>query len=128
MGSVNGFVVKSPQPDILLLSLAAALDAANAPTVVEGSNIIQSVTRTGTGEFTVTLRKGFVALRAFAPALQAATAVDLVPQLKSNDVSTAKTIVVRLLAAATPTDPPAVGSNATLLSLLIAIRDTTVKY
>jgi hypothetical protein len=127
MGSVNAFEVKATQPELLLLTVTAALDAANAPTIVEGGNIIQSVTRTGTGEFTVTLRKGFVAMRAFAPALQAATAIDLVPQLKSNDVATAKTVVVRLLAAATPTDPPAVGSNATVLSLLIAVRDTTVK-
>jgi isopropylmalate/homocitrate/citramalate synthase len=127
MGSVNAYPVKATQSELLLMSVTADLDAANAPTIVEGGNIIQSVTRTGTGEFTVTLRKGFVALRAFAPALQAATAIDLVPQLKSNDVSSAKTVVVRLLAAATPTDPPAVGTNATRLSLLLAIRDTTVK-
>ena len=40
--------------------------------------------------------------------LEAATPVDLVPQIKSTDVSGAKTIVFSLLAGATPTNPSAV--------------------
>jgi len=60
--------------------------------------------RTGVGEYTLTLSDKFAALMDCQLTLEAATAVDLVPQIKSHDVSGAKTIVFRLLAAATPTE------------------------
>jgi hypothetical protein len=60
--------------------------------------------RTGVGEYTVTLTDKFAALMDCQLTLEAATAVDLVPQIKSHDVSSAKTIVFRLLAGATPTE------------------------
>lgn len=63
-----------------------------------------SVARTGVGQYTVTLDNKFNALMECQLTLQAATPVDLVPQILSHDVSGAKTIVFSLLAGATPTE------------------------
>lgn len=63
-----------------------------------------SVVRSGVGEYTVTLTDKFAALMDCQLTLEAATPVDLVPQIKSHDVSGAKTIVFSLLAGATPTE------------------------
>lgn len=81
--------------------------AANA--AVSSESIIgATVARTGTGEYTITLSDKYNAMVACHLTMEAATAVDLVPQVKSTDVSGAKTIVVNLNAGATPTDPSAV--------------------
>lgn len=71
-----------------------------ASTTIRGA----SVARTGVGEYTVTLADKYHALMCCNLNIEAATAVDLVPQIKSTDVSGAKTIVFRTLAGATATE------------------------
>lgn len=81
-----------------------------------GSNnmgsLVSSISRSGVGEYTVTLADSYNAAQGIHFSVLAASAVDLVPQIKSVDVVTAKTIVVRLLAGATPTD---IAANTSLL-------------
>lgn len=65
---------------------------------------VVSVIRTGTaGTFTVTLADKYQRLVGYTLCVQHTTAADLVPQLGDVDL-TAKTIVVRVNAGATPTD------------------------
>ena len=97
--------------------------AANAS--VSSSSIIgATVTKTGAGEYTITLAETYNAMMATNLTLEAATAVDLVPQVKSTDVSSAKTIVINLNAGATPTDP----SAACKVHVSIFMRDSSVVY
>lgn len=67
-----------------------------------------SVAKSGTGEYTITLEDSYPALISADATVQAATAVNLNAQIKSADVVTTKTIVINLLAGATPTEPSAV--------------------
>lgn len=67
-----------------------------------------SVAKSGTGEYTITLDQAYTYCVAVNATVQAAVAVDLKAQIKSVDVVTAKTIVINLLAVATPTEPAAV--------------------
>lgn len=67
-----------------------------------------SVAKTGTGEYTVTLEDAYPELLCAQVTLEAATAVDLVAQVKATTVSTTKTVVINLNAVATPSDPSAV--------------------
>lgn len=87
------------------VSLAGGIEGVSSSTV-NGA----SVARTGVGEYTVTLSDSYNALESCNLTLKAATAVDLVPQIKSDDVSSAKTIVFRLLAGATATELAAVAT------------------
>lgn len=81
-----------------------------------------SVANTGTGIYTVTLEDSYVAMLACTATVQAAVAVDLVAQVKSNDVVTAKTIVIEILAGATPTEPAAV----TVVHFMAFLRNSEV--
>lgn len=74
-------------------------------------------TKSGTGEYTLTLTDKYNELLACSLTVEAATAVDLVPQIDNHDVSSAKTIVFNLNAAATPTNPSAVCKVHVLLVL-----------
>ncbi len=76
---------------------------------------IASIARTGAGEYTITLEDKCVDLLNCDVSVVSATPVDLVPQIASYDVVSAKTIVVNLLAAAVPTD------SAQDIELLISI-------
>lgn len=126
MADVNLFQKKSMAPAEVDLNVSVALDAANDPTVLEANDLV-SVAHTGVGQYTFTFRHKWMAAKAVVPALQAAAAVDLVPQVRSVDVSGAKTVVVELLAAAVATDPPAKGANATVLHLRMSLRNSSVK-
>lgn len=88
------------------VSLAGGVEGVSSSTALNGA----SVARTGVGEYTVTLSNTYNALESCNLTLKAATAVDLVPQIKSDDVSSAKTIVFRLLAGATATELAAVAT------------------
>ena len=96
---------------VAVASGATAVSAASAVTLTGGIDGVSdstirgaTVARTGVGEYTVTLADKFHALLWAGMTVEASTAVDLVPQIKSTDVSGAKTIVFRLLAGATPTE------------------------
>lgn len=96
--------------------------AANA--AVSSQSIMGGVfTKTGTGEYTLTLDDTYVGLLSAQATVLAATAVDLVPQIKSADVTSAKTIVFNLNAGATPTNPSAVCE----LHVFIALKNSTAK-
>lgn len=90
---------------------------------VSSSNIVGgTVTKTGTGQYTLTLQDAYYAPVAIHATLQAATAVDLVPQVVSQSVDSSKTVVVKLLAGSTATDPSAVCR----LYLTVFTRDSSV--
>lgn len=67
-----------------------------------------SFAKTGTGEYTLTLTDKYSELLACSLTVEAATPVDLVPQIDNTDVSSAKTIVFNLNAGASATNPSAV--------------------
>lgn len=71
-------------------------------------SLVASVARTGAGEYTITLSDSYNAIQSINCQLLAATAVDLVPQVKSETATSTKLIVINLNAGATPTDPAAV--------------------
>ena len=68
---------------------------------------VASVDKLAAGEYLITLDDSYQELLSAQFPLQAATPVDLVPQIESADVLSAKTIKVNLMAGATPTDPAA---------------------
>lgn len=68
---------------------------------------VTSVNKLAAGEYVITLDDSYQELLSAQFTLQAATPVDLVPQIESADVLSAKTIKVNLMAGATPTDPAA---------------------
>jgi hypothetical protein len=62
------------------------------------------------GVYTLTLEDKYIRLVGCSALVKAGTAVDLVPQLKSETVATTKLVVFDLNTGATPTDPSAVCS------------------
>jgi hypothetical protein len=88
------------------VSAAAALPLAGGVDGVSATNIrgVASVTQTAVGEVTIVLDDSWNALMSLEFQVQAATAQDLIPQIKSVNLVT-KTIVVNLLTAGTKTDP-----------------------
>lgn len=63
-----------------------------------------SVSQTATGVYKILLPNTYKALIGFSAILKRAAAVDLMPQIVSEDVAAAKTIYVRMQAAATATN------------------------
>lgn len=84
--------------------VSIAADASVSSDTLKGA----SVARTAAGTYTITLEDKYSSLLSANLTLLAATAVDLVPQLVSETVSSTKLIVFKLLAAAVATDPAAV--------------------
>jgi len=95
-----------------------AADASVTSTTIIGA----TVTKTGTGEYTIVLDSSYQALMSLQASLSAAVAVDLVAQFGAADVVTARTIVVRLNTGATPTNPSAVCR----INVAILLRDSSV--
>lgn len=84
---------------------------------------VTSVTRTGTaGTFTVQLLSRYRKLLSWSPGVQLSAAADITIQLGDYD-ATNGTLIVRLLAAATPTDVAANGNNS--VGLLLRFQDST---
>ncbi len=81
-----------------------AADASVSASSIQGA----VVTKTGTGQYTITLVDSYNAIVGAHLQVQAATAVDLVPQVVSQTVDTTKLVVFKLLTGATATDPSAV--------------------
>ena len=88
---------------------------------------IASVVRNGTaGEFLITLNDTWRRLTAITATVQMATATDLVPQVATVanfGTSTAPTIILRLLAGATPTDMAANANNSVSVELVVCDSD-----
>lgn len=82
-----------------------------------------TASRTDATTYTITLDDAFSSLLHVGLSVIAATAVDLVPQVKSQDLSaSSKTVVFRLLAGASPTAP----SAALKVSVLLIVKDSSV--
>lgn len=104
---------------------ASALPLLGGIDGVASSSILgATAAQTGVGEFTITLADTYNALVSAHFQLLAATAADLVPQMKSVDVTSAKTVVVRLLTGATATDPAA----AQTLYVSLFLRNSSNTY
>lgn len=112
----------SKTPMLTALQGSVSISAAAA---VSSSNIAgATVTKTGTGEYTITLADSYNALISAGFQIQAATAVDLVPQMKSQTVGSTNLIVVNLNAGATPTNP----SAALILYIDLFLRNSSVAF
>ena len=101
-----------------VVSLAGGIDGVASSSI----NGVASVSQTGVGEFTITLSDAYNAFMHGGFTLLSATAQDLVPQLKSVDVVTAKTVVVRLLTGGSATDP----TSACTLYCNLLLRNSSV--
>ena len=112
-------------------SFTRNLTSLNGPVVldsgtlgVNSSSIVgATVARTGVGEITITLADKWPTLVFIDAQILSATARDLVPQIKSVDL-TNKLIVINLLAGATPTDP----LNAMTLYVNMMFKNSSVTY
>lgn len=94
--------------NVSTVATAAALFLAGGINGVSSSSINgASAAQTGVGTYTITLADSYNALISAGFQVQAATAVDLVPQMVSQTVGSTNLIVVKLLAGATATDPSA---------------------
>jgi len=79
--------------------------------------------KTGTGEYTLTLQDTYPELLACLVSVEAAVAVDLVAQVKSQTVSTTKLVVINLNTAATPTNP----SAACKIHVTLVLKNSTIQ-
>ncbi len=130
--AINASVAAAALVDATGTSASAVAAAAAVPLaggvdgVVSGYSIpgVSSVVQTGVGEVTITLSDAYKAMVFAQCSVLKATAQDLVPQIKSQDVSSAKTVVVNLLAGATPTDP----TGAMTLYFNFEMRDSSVAF
>lgn len=129
--AVEGDVDAAALVSVSVVSGSTTVSAATAITTTGGVNMasssclgVASVLQTGTGQLTITLRETFPALLSAQFQYGAASAVDLVPQVGAVDVASAKTIVVRLQAGATPTNPAAAGQ----LYMSLMLRNSSVAY
>lgn len=107
-----------------LTSLNGPIALASGTVGVSSSSIVgASAARTGVGEITITLVDKWPSLVFVDAQILSATARDLVPQVKSIDL-TAKTIVINLLTGASPTDP----LNAMTLYVNMMFKNSSVTY
>lgn len=99
------------------------VDIAADASVSTSNHPLGTFTKTGTGEYTLTLADKYKSFLGVNCQLRAATPVDLVPQVKSETAgSSTNTVVVNLNAGATPTNPAAVCR----LYVRVALKNTDV--
>lgn len=128
--AIDGDGSASALVSVAVASGATPVDAAAAVTTTGGVDGVssfsikgvESFVNSGTGEFTITLQDKYVALESIQLQLQAATAVDLVPQVVSEDVDGTKAIVFNLLAGSTETDVTA----AAKIYVAMRLRNSSV--
>lgn len=96
--------------------------ASSGGTATKVSGLGYTVAKSGTGEYTITLSEKYPYLISAIATVQAAVAVDLVPQVLSHDVSSAKTVKINLNAGATPTEPSAV----TVVNFVLVLQNSSV--
>ncbi len=107
----------------MLTGIHGSISIASSTTGVSSQSLNgATAARTGVGEITITLQDKFPELLACDFRIQSATAQDLVPHIKSVDVVTAKTIVVRLLTGATAADP----ASAIVLYMNALLRNSSI--
>ena len=90
-----------------MVFMSGKINIASNAAVTNDTIVGAVVTKTATGVYTITLEDQYTELKSAQVCFGAATAVDLVAQLVSDDVVTAKTVVLRLHAGGVATDPSA---------------------
>ena len=96
------------------LSAAAAVTSFDIP-------LVASVTKSDTGEYTITLQDKYVKLRSCQLTYQGTE--DLVPRVQATDVSSAKTIVIETAEAGVATDATA----ACVVHLTLILKDSSAR-
>ena len=107
--------IKAIDQDVVVLSFSFAPQGSSQPTGITGRGVA-TITRTGAGDFLVTLQDVWPALLGAKMSIQMSTATDISPQLGDVDLS-AKTLVVRTIVAATETDIAADANNRVFVEL-----------
>ncbi len=121
MANRNFSTVQALNREVKIIAGSFSIAASGgAATKLQGRGF--SVAKTTTGVYTITLEDKYVALLSACATVKAATAVDLVAQIKSHDVASAKTVVIDLNAVATPTEPSAV----TEIHFALFLRNSSV--
>lgn len=114
--------VKTPEAYIIAGSFAP--DTANPVTAVNGSGF--TVARTAQGTFTVTLDEAARDLVSATATVQTAAADNYWAQIGATDVSTAKTVVVRLIdETGTAQDLAANANNRVNFTIVVSRKDVT---
>lgn len=108
----------------MLTGIHGTIDLASSTTGVTATSINgATAARTGTGEITITLVDPYAALISAQFQVLSATAQDRVVQIKSQDpTSAAQTVVFRLLAGATATDP----ASACTIEVDLMFRNSSI--
>lgn len=103
-------------PGVKVIAGNILFGSSSAVTSYKGKGF--TVAKTSTGVWTVTLAVPYLAMLSYQCQLSAATASVLTPQFGAIDVTTAKTVVIRLNSTATETDP--VSGDSISFVLLLA--------
>lgn len=121
----TAYPVLNKTPDCRIIAGSFAPDTANAPTAVNGSGF--TVVRTSQGLFTVTLDEAYRDLVSITATLQLASATaDRFIQVGATDVSTAKTLQIRVLdAAGAVQDVAADANNRINFTAVVSRKDVT---
>jgi hypothetical protein len=110
--------VKALNKEINVLAGSFSI-AASGGAATKVSGLGYSVAKSATGEYTITLEDSYYAVLAATATVQAAVAVDLVAQVKS---AASSSVVVNLLAGATPTEPSAV----TVVNFVLVMQNSSL--
>lgn len=122
MANRNFSTVQSLNREVKIIAGSFSIAASGgAATKLQGRG--WSAAKSATGVYTITLEDKYTALISAVASVKAATAVDLVAQIKSHDVSSARTVVIDLNAVATPTEPSAV----TEIHFVLFLRNSSVE-
>jgi hypothetical protein len=109
---------------VVIIAGSFAPDTANAPTTVRGDGF--SVVRTSTGLFTITLQDKYSELVSAQCSLQLAAGDDKIVQVGATDVTSAKTIQIRVwdISGAAVADIAANANNR--INFVLILKNTSV--
>ena len=113
-------------PGVVVLGISWATNGASAvdQTSLKGRGVA-SVTRNSAGVFTVLLQDVYPVLLAAVATMQAASAINIVPQVSTSTLTAnGKSLVVRLLAGAVETDVGADANNR--VNLFLVLKNSSV--
>lgn len=106
MANRNFKRLQALNPEVKIIAGSFSI-AASGGAATKVTGLGYSVAKSGTGAYTITLEDAYPACISAVATVQAATAVDLVAQVSSVDAP-GKSVVVKLLTAATAVEPSAV--------------------
>lgn len=109
---------KSYQPRLNTIRIEGTVTLASDASISAQDVPATTVTKTGTGEYTFTFDKKYRQRYNCQVSFESDTDVDITTQIDSVDVVTAKTVVVKTMAGAVPTDVSAIGK----INFYIAVK------